>query len=964
MLKNFGVSEGLPSSECYWVMQDSRKFLWIATDAGVVKYDGYQFTTYDTRKGLPDNTVFKIHEDYKSRIWFSSFNGQMAYYDYLSDSIYTIPANASLIKQTSFTITDFYFDKYDTLWVSIYEKGLVKIYPPNYDILSVTAFTNNTYYIKTDAENNFLYGFYLKDKPPFLTYDIVTIRNGQEMFHVTLTKTLKGVKSVLSAIPTGTNSFLFSFYSSAYHITQMPGSGFASVSLKVPPIIGLYKDKAGCIWVNTRNGTFRYRDGYLQQPLDTFLIGQTVSSVMQDTDEGYWFTTTDKGLFYSPSLKYKYYNTYNGLTNDKINSIAIANNRVFICGNDGKLNILDLKTQRISSNKNGEYNHVSQMGDKILLEGLNYVLYDPATGKSQPVEGKNIKLNAAIKKMVNYTSDSLLSFNGKLILSIHKQTAQMQLRHQLPHRIFSICYFKNKIYVGTQAGLYVIEGGVIKPATENHSLLNIRIEDLCIVGDTLAIATRGKGVFLYHQEKIIEAIDETKNLIGNTVRCLVAENRTKLWVGTNKGISCIQFDKDKTFRCRSIDSYSGLLSNEINQLILHQGCLYMASNSGLGIIKQSDITFQERPVSVYLESLQVNGKAFFLSDTSEPLQLKPDENFITFSFKGQFLRKAKAISYKYRLEGLDTTWCYTKNTFVSYTTLPARKYRFVLYALTTNGILSEQPITLSFEIEKPFWKKLWFRILVIGVIVIGAYTFYTQRLKRVKQQEAEKTRLNKLVAESELKALRAQMNPHFIFNAINSIQSFILQNNTEEAHKYLTKFARLIRLVLENSKYELVPLKREMDALELYIELEVLRASFEFDYELTTEDALQAETLQVPPMLIQPFVENAILHGINPLKERRGKLSVHFQKQVNNTVLCTVDDNGIGRAAAFAIKQKKMLNTESMGLEVTKTRLDILRLNNQHLTTVTFFDKLQEGNALGTTVQLAIELIISDNQQP
>jgi LytS/YehU family sensor histidine kinase len=221
--------------------------------------------------------------------------------------------------------------------------------------------------------------------------------------------------------------------------------------------------------------------------------------------------------------------------------------------------------------------------------------------------------------------------------------------------------------------------------------------------------------------------------------------------------------------------------------------------------------------------------------------------------------------------------------------------------------------------------------------------------------------MNKRISESELKALRAQMNPHFMFNAINSIQNFVLKNDSRSAQKYLTKFARLIRSVLENSKHDLVWLNKEVEALELYVELEALRASFCFDYEIVIEDSLNAENLFIPPMIIQPYIENAILHGIMPLSERRGKLDIKFLK--NGSVLkCIIDDNGIGRKKAKEIKERKQLSHQSMGMAVTQDRIDILNeQNNNLLTKVAVIDKVINGSAIGTTVEITINIKNSQN---
>ena len=183
----------------------------------------------------------------------------------------------------------------------------------------------------------------------------------------------------------------------------------------------------------------------------------------------------------------------------------------------------------------------------------------------------------------------------------------------------------------------------------------------------------------------------------------------------------------------------------------------------------------------------------------------------------------------------------------------------------------------------------------------------------------------------------------------------ILKNDSKSAQKYLTKFARLIRSVLENSKYENVLLKKEIEVLELYIELELVRASFGFDYEIILEDSLHEDYLHIPPMIIQPYVENAILHGLAPLTERRGRLTLTFS-QKGNVLNCVVDDNGIGREKAMEFKRKKDLGRISLGTEVTSERIKLLNSQNNLFTKVKVTDKYSHDLPIGTSIEINIEL--------
>ncbi|HXP53227.1 MAG TPA: histidine kinase, partial [Bacteroidia bacterium] len=242
-------------------------------------------------------------------------------------------------------------------------------------------------------------------------------------------------------------------------------------------------------------------------------------------------------------------------------------------------------------------------------------------------------------------------------------------------------------------------------------------------------------------------------------------------------------------------------------------------------------------------------------------------------------------------------------------------------------------------------------ISAVAVILALIAIMFFRSLKNVQKEKQLAEQQKSLM---ELRALRAQMNPHFIFNAISSIQHFTLQNNTEAAQKYLSKFSKLIRGVLENSKYESISLSEELQMLELYIELEQLRFSSKFSFEINVDKAIDAERILIVPLIIQPFVENAIWHGLMHLQDRVGKLTITLQKQGDN-LKCTIDDNGIGRKRAMEIRNAKM--HRSMGISITQERMHAGDMS------VNFIDKENtDGTPSGTTVELLMPVMVNKSQ--
>ncbi len=249
-------------------------------------------------------------------------------------------------------------------------------------------------------------------------------------------------------------------------------------------------------------------------------------------------------------------------------------------------------------------------------------------------------------------------------------------------------------------------------------------------------------------------------------------------------------------------------------------------------------------------------------------------------------------------------------------------------------------------------------ILFLVIAVAGLITLISILIFRLwRTTRKEKMNVEKQKVAMELKALRAQMNPHFIFNAINSIQHFILNNDSKAAHLHLTRFSQLIRKVLENSRFESISLAEEIKMLELYLELESLRFSSKFNYKISVDTSINPENVLISPLIIQPFVENAIWHGLMHLKERQGELLIGFEK-INGSLKCTINDNGIGRKRSMELK--KGTSHESMGLSIAKERLQIVNMLNKAKTSVNLIDKTNtDGSPSGTIVELFMPVILN-----
>jgi sensor histidine kinase YesM len=250
-------------------------------------------------------------------------------------------------------------------------------------------------------------------------------------------------------------------------------------------------------------------------------------------------------------------------------------------------------------------------------------------------------------------------------------------------------------------------------------------------------------------------------------------------------------------------------------------------------------------------------------------------------------------------------------------------------------------------------------LIFILIIIIALIFSIRYRIRKINNREKRKTELNKKIAQIESQALRAQMNPHFIFNTLSSIQYFITNNDSADALKYLSKFAKLMRKIMDNSKQQMISVAEEMNALDLYLELEAMRFEKKFKYEINVDPSIEQNYDRIPSMLIQPYVENSIIHGLLP-KEGNGKISITLRKQ-KETILCTIEDNGVGREKSNEFKKNRVKQHKSMGMSITQERLNILNSTLKRNISVEIIDLYENGNPAGTRVNLIIPFEVNEN---
>ena len=390
-----------------------------------------------------------------------------------------------------------------------------------------------------------------------------------------------------------------------------------------------------------------------------------------------------------------------------------------------------------------------------------------------------------------------------------------------------------------------------------------------------------------------------------------------------------------------------------------------------GVIKY-DPNIKDFHSSNFEPITHISGVRLFLKDTNwtkvspeidsisllpKNLKVKYQTTHFTFDYIGIKLSNPSSVRYKYMLEGFDESWSSsTDATFATYSNLPSGKYTFKVIAGDVMGIWNKSPAVFSFEILPPFWTKWWFVLLCVlaGLLILwGIFRWRVTELRKKHQTQQLEYKSKLLLLEHQ--SLNSSMNRHFIFNALNSIQYYMNKEDKFSAHKYLSRFAKLIRMNLDSSMSNLVPVSEEIDRLDLYLQIELMRFEGKFQYSINIAEDIDTESIEIPPMLLQPYVENSILHGILPA-DKTGQIDIRIEHGPDQSIIFSIQDNGIGIEESKARKLLKKSPHVSRGTSITAQRIQLLgAMNNINITINGPFELRDAKNAVsGTRVELII----------
>jgi len=493
-----------------------------------------------------------------------------------------------------------------------------------------------------------------------------------------------------------------------------------------------------------------------------------------------------------------------------------------------------------------------------------------------------------------------------------------------------------------------------------HYMSFYKVQDLYEDSGGRLWAGTTDGLYLYNQkeDRFTSFFDPLAEMNSFSIEAIIEDNAKDLWLKSDSAIIKLNPITKETFiyggrfgiRPNSMFFFGGIYKNR-------QGQIYIGHDYGFYTFFPEELAVRT-DLKVIITDLFINalpvlpGKGSPIQKPAEEisdLELKYNQNNITFDFAAIDYRE-QATKYFTRLETYDNAWRKAVSEKSStYFNVPPGTYVYRVRAYNSEGVKTEKAITI--RIYPPWWLTWWFITSAISLLVASFYLLIRWWSTR---KQLERTEKEKQIVELEMQALRSQMNPHFIFNSLNSINMFILENNKLQASEYLSKFSRLIRLILQNSQEAFISLEKELEALQLYLELEFLRFVNKFEYKIAVEDNIDTTMLKVPPLIIQPYAENAIWHGLMHKKEK-GHLDIHVYAK-DEMMFCKITDDGIGRKKATDLKSKSGSTQKSMGMRITADRIAILQ--QQSKTSITITDLvLSDGSPGGTEVLIKIPVI-------
>lgn len=912
---NYCEEQGLCNQEVYDVICDKTGLIWIATDNGVFNYDGEVFNHFNKSDGLTDNAVYKIIEDDVGKLWMMTGNKKLCYYT--NKKLYPYPFN-NLIKE-------YLPSGSDLMEISYHSKTGLKLAVNHGGFLSIDNQGKSYFYGSSKTQiNKKECGLYLlKDQNQILSFQYYNSKSClslldsiplfichtntkneievSDTFYLNSLYTNQKVLSVKRGCSLADGSIAQIWHNSVYIIREN-----TMQRILLNQSIIMLREIEDVLWIGTRKGIYTYNLLTDELKYEDYLCEYSVSSVAKDLDGGYWFTTLEKGLFYTPNLLLTHQELSKG---GKITADIVKNdNRFIISYRDGQIDEFDPESEQTTTfiypeNKSSNlFGLAIDSKKRIYTGGTEVICYNENTPK---------KINSTLdftKKMLRHKEDIFIVSKRNLYRiknDLTTTTYPIDLQD-----ITGLSIIDESIYVLCESKSFVFQ---ILPDTLIQS--ETRILQSCIhVWKTESIIngmTRD-GRLVHFNQKTNE-FSQSYPLLNDWIVNDVLVTPKVTWIASNQGIIGLTDNLEQPII--QIGEAQGLASVNVRRLEIMGDHLYYLTKNNLGKI--------QLPIEMEFKGPQIKGLRFESSTqtyANVPAEIVLPESDNEFNIYPIYIsyNQPQNIVFHYQLVGANKKMSKTPVAKIPYSGLSSGVYDFYLTA-TVNNINFSDPVRFRLIIESPFWKKGWFLILATLSLIVVFLLIGLLIIKRIRKKAALKLEM----VELRSKALGAQMNPHFMFNFLNSLQLKIVKNETEDAINYLGEFCGLVRKNLNYSNENHITLTQEVELSRSYLYLEKIRYKdgLEFSIEITPD--LNLSKFNVPPLLLQPFIENAIIHGFSQKKDT-GIITIQISPLQNNknAVIISIKDNGCG------LKKEWTTSHKSLGIALIRQRIMLQNPNN------------------------------------
>jgi len=932
---------GLPSSEVYQIKQDNFGFVWIGCEAGLYRYDGVRFKNF-IYKGANSRGVADIKVDNKNRVWCQNFTGQIFYLEKdtlrlfkdFSFSTRVFPHYSLTEDLSVWVATEKYIEKFNvngsseckayhrrgedtTIWYDIettynneilatsYNLGLCKVDYKHgkINIVPIKGCKTTGGRINIESQQNSVY--ILEEVVSGLKYDLLVYNNNRLKF-----------------------------------LTSIENLGF---------VYKVIEDKNGEIWLCTSKGIVSYSvsKGVYKKSI---FQNDKISSFYEDKEGSIWLTSLQNGIHIIPRMSF-YINErfYSILRDNYISSILIdKNNEVIVGTYSGSVyKIKDSVIKEVFIKSKGNYGLVKKVmkhGDNYFVSRIKFSYYE--NGSEYSCENlRNLRDFCVLRDTVYYATSHA---TGYFPLRSIKKDEKVFLTNL--HIIQSrgaksiVCdTVSGTVFFSSNEGLFKYHLGVLQEIKFNNQ--KVYAVKLIFQNNSLWIATVSDGLYQYNKGITDKPRLINEHIRGNQIKTFKIQNG-KFWVATEMGLNKIDLEGKVIY----FDLSDGLNTRQINDIGFIGAKVYLATNKGI-ISFESEIQEENKyKPKILINQLKLNNQ---LIASSELNKIKYNDR-LSINFVGPCFKARGDFNYKYRLLGLDSNWVIVDalNNEVIYQSLPSGNFKFEVKAINEDGFESEEAACINFSVGKPFWQTIWFYLVIA---VLGALMVFLVSILIIRNIR-KKNRIKNELIHSQLTAIRSQMNPHFLYNTLNSIQDLILKADIKNTNYYLSKFSSLMRNILEFSEEERIIMFDEIEMLQNYLELERLRFGDEFKFKIEVDASINIYNDFVPSLVVQPFVENAIKHGLLHKKGEK-KLSIEF-KRTNGVIVITIEDNGVGRKRSEEINNRSQIKHKSFASKAVQKRLSLLNNRNKDSQiSVEVVDLVHGEEAVGTKVILTITTI-------